>query len=114
MEENKNQQKEKDKDLEELFRETMNIPPISGDMVKDYVGLINKEMAGMTAVWAEYHNIPEVEKNPLIVNHMNTMVNTYTNLLKVADMFNDPKKLEEMINKEMNMPNDKKAMKLKE
>jgi len=101
----------KEKDLEELFKETMAIPPISGDMVKDYVGLINKEMAALTAVWAEYHNLPEVEKNPLIINHMNTMVNTYENLLKIAEVFNDPKKLEEAIKKQRDMPNDKKALK---
>ena len=86
-----------DKDFEDLVRKTLELPPITGDMVKDYVGLINKEMAATAAVWKEFHDVPNVEKNPLITNHMTMMCNMYEQLLKVADTFNDPKKLEEVL-----------------
>ena len=100
LEENANNEtNDDDKELEKLFEETMKIPPISGDMVKDYVGILNKEMAALAAIWSEYKNIPETEKNPFIVNHMAAMIKMYEDLLKVADTFNDPKKLEEILEK---------------
>lgn len=88
---------DENKELDELVKETLNLPPITGDMVKDYVDLINKEMAVTAAVWKEYHDIPDVEKNPLITNHMQTMVNMYSQLLAVADTFGNSEKLEKML-----------------
>ena len=89
-----------EKNIEELLKEVADIPPITGDMVKDYTGLINKEMAAVRSVWEEY-NKPKYksgsEKNPFITNHMLTMCNMYERLLRFAEAAKDPDTLDSIL-----------------
>lgn len=90
------------KELDELLKEVADVPPITGDMVRDYTGLLNKEMAAVREVWSEY-NSPEnkeiSQNNPFITNHMVAMCNMYEELLIVADAAKNPDTLELILNK---------------
>jgi hypothetical protein len=92
------EQELKDKDnLDELMKEITAIPPFTGDMAKDYIGILNKEMFAIRNIWKEYSNLPE--RNPLIDNHMISVANMYERLVRVGEAATDPKTLEEILTK---------------
>lgn len=92
------EQELKDKDnLDELMKEIAAIPPFTGDMAKDYIGILNKEMFAIRNIWKEYSNLPE--RNPLIDNHMISVANMYERLVRVGEAATDPKTLEEILTK---------------
>lgn len=79
-----------DQDLEKLLQQVKEIPPITGNMVDDYSGLLMKEIAAVGSIWKEYcgNNKESIEKiNPLIANHMQNITAMYDRLMSGVGKF---------------------------
>ncbi len=93
-------------DDEKLLKEVMQLPPMTGNIAEDYITLLNKEMAAISAVWSEYQD-GKAKDNVLISNHMNAVLSMYQDLLKVGDFAkSNPDYVEGMIKKVEEMQND--------
>lgn len=69
--------------IEKRNKEVLETPPFSGNIVADYSNIMQKELVRLGEVWTEYfESDPMASKNPLIINHMQTVQAMYDRLFE--------------------------------
>lgn len=86
MTEQENMTKMTEEKIKKLTQDVANLPPFTGDMAKDFTGLLLKELAALSKIWTEYLSDQRSNSNILITNHIATMQTQYDRLLTGVQM----------------------------
>jgi hypothetical protein len=91
-----------------MIDEVMSLPPLTGNILKDYNTILLKELAVIGGVWKEYHDAGTA--NALIDNHIEQITTMYGTLLTgIEDFVNKTKEKDKSAPSEADTPNEEES-----